>query len=111
MDKAHVMTLLQHWGVPAGAALNPREIFTDPHLRSRGFWEQVEDGSAGIQEYYGRPYRFSISEVTTRTPTPQLGQHNHQILHDILGLSPEAIAELELQGTIGTQPVSARGEA
>lgn len=108
--KKELMARLQQWGIAAGAVLNARELFVDPHLRRRGFWERVEDYSAGVQEYYGRPMRFSVSECRTRTPTPKLGQHNQEVLCRLLSLSEDEVAELEAAGIIGTKPIlSAEG--
>jgi len=37
-------------------------------------------------------------------PAPTLGQHNHEILVDDLGLSEDRYQELEASGIIGTWP-------
>ena len=100
-----LLALLQDNGVNAGAALNPRELFQDPHLRARGFWERIEDTSAGVQEYYGRGYRLSLATVDTRMPTPTLGQHNREILGGLLEMGAEEIEALEQEGVIGTRPL------
>jgi crotonobetainyl-CoA:carnitine CoA-transferase CaiB-like acyl-CoA transferase len=105
LPKREVCELLQSCGVPAGAALNPRELFTDIHLRSRGFWERTEDYSAGEQVYYGRPYRLPESELGTRLPTPKLGQHNRYVLETILGLPSAEVDNLEAEGIVGTKPI------
>jgi crotonobetainyl-CoA:carnitine CoA-transferase CaiB-like acyl-CoA transferase len=104
-EKAPLMATLQGHGVTAGAVFNPRELFVDPHLRDRGFWESVEDYSAGHQEYYGRPIHLSDTPYGTRLPTPQLGQHNREILGGLLGLDDAELDELEAQEVIGTAPV------
>ncbi len=109
-DKQELMADLQSRGVTAGAVLNPRELFRDAHLRERGFWESVTDYSAGPQEYYGRPMRFSATPYGTRTPTPQLGQHTRQVLHDLADVSEAELDALEAEGVIGTEPMlSAEG--
>ncbi len=100
-----LLALLQDSGVIAGAVLNPRELFQDPHLRARGFWERVEDPSAGTQEYYGRGYRLSLATIATRNPTPTLGQHNQDILGGLLGMGAEEVEALEQEGVIGTRPL------
>jgi crotonobetainyl-CoA:carnitine CoA-transferase CaiB-like acyl-CoA transferase len=104
-DKQELMVDLQSHGVTAGAVLNPRELFRDAHLRERGFWEPVTDYSAGPQEYYGRPMRFSGTPYGTRTPTPQLGQHTRQVLRDLVHVSEAELDALEAEGVIGTEPV------
>ena len=106
-EPSDALAALQAAGVPSGAVLTPRELFQDPHLRARGFWERVEDPEAGAQEYYGRPWRISGLTVGTRRPAPLLGEHNREILGGLLGLSNEDINQLESEGVIGTQPLLA----
>ena len=104
-EKMALMSLLQSHGVTAGAVMNPRELFRDRHLRDRGFWEPVDDYSAGPQEYYGRPMHLSEIPYGTRLPTPKLGQHNREILGGLLGLSDAEVDELTAEAVIGTEPI------
>jgi hypothetical protein len=34
-----------------------------------------------------------------------LGEHNHYVLQDIAGMTPEEVAELEREGITGTTPI------
>jgi crotonobetainyl-CoA:carnitine CoA-transferase CaiB-like acyl-CoA transferase len=43
-------------------------------------------------------------------PSPSLGEHNRDVLGDLLGLSEQEIAALEAQGIIGTRPIGAEEE-
>lgn len=103
--KEPLMELLQRRGVAAGAVLNPRELFRNKHLRSRGYWESTEDPSAGTQEYYGSPMRLSGTPFVPLGPAPQLGQHNRELLSELVGLGDAELDELEAEGVIGTEPV------
>lgn len=105
LDHRDAMDRLQQWGIPAAAVLNPRELFRDPHLRQRGFWEPVADYSSGDQEYTGRPMRLSLTPYGARTPTPGLGQHNREVLSELLNLSDAELDALEAEGVIGTEPL------
>ena len=52
--------------------------------------------------------KFSRTPGTIRRPAPTLGQHNQQVLSELLGLSPADLAELESNGVIGTQAAGSR---
>jgi CoA:oxalate CoA-transferase len=43
-----------------------------------------------------------------RWPAPTLGQHNHQVYNELLGMPDEEIAALEQAGVIGTKPTGSR---
>nr|WP_256789106.1 CoA transferase [Frankia alni] len=48
--------------------------------------------------------RARETRIYNRTGAPLLGQHNTEILRDLLGLSDEAVKTLEANGVIGTEP-------
>ena len=101
------MHLLQAHGVPAGAVLTGGETLVDPHLKARGFWDVVHNPEVGTYTQVTTPWRLSRSPRQTAQPAPGLGEHNHYVLGELLGLSDEDIATLEAQGIIGTRPVGA----
>ncbi len=105
LDHQTAMERLQRLGIAAAAVLNPRELFRDKHLRQRGFWESTTDYSAGEQEYTGRPMRLSQTPYGGRTPTPGLGQHNREILGELLGMEDTELDALEAESVIGTEPI------
>ena len=51
-----------------------------------------------------QPFRYSRQKQWIRTPSPTLGQHNHEILSALMGLSDSEIAMLEAEEIIGTRP-------
>jgi crotonobetainyl-CoA:carnitine CoA-transferase CaiB-like acyl-CoA transferase len=106
----HAMHLLQAHGVPAGAVLTGGEITADPHLQARGFWDVVQHPEVGTYAQVSTPWQLSASPRRTATPSPSLGQHNHEILSGLLGLSEAEITELGAQGIIGTQPLGVEEE-
>ena len=84
--------------------LHPREAASNPQLRARGFFEFHTHPVAGTHELPGLPMRFSGLERWYPRPAPTLGQHTAEILHELLGVSDETIAELEAEGIIGVRP-------
>jgi crotonobetainyl-CoA:carnitine CoA-transferase CaiB-like acyl-CoA transferase len=51
------------------------------------------------------PFRFASVDRWLRTPAPTLGEHNHEILVDELGVDEATYAELEANQIIGTRPL------
>ena len=47
----------------------------------------------------GCPIRLSASEPVT-TPPPLAGQHTDEVLAEVLGLSPQAVADLRARAAI-----------
>ena len=56
---------------------------------------------AGKVRMVGVPVRLSETPGSVRTPSPTLGEHTAEVLRDLLGMSPEAVAALRDQGVIG----------
>jgi crotonobetainyl-CoA:carnitine CoA-transferase CaiB-like acyl-CoA transferase len=104
-DHYEIMHLLQKAGIPAGPVLDAKELVEDPHLKDRGFFETVHHPQAGSYPYIGMYAKFSKTPGAIRKPAPCLGEHNHHVYGDLLGLSREEMDELEEEGIIGTNPV------
>jgi len=102
--KEEVSEALQAAGVPASPVLSVPEVFADPHLRSRGFYESVSHSVAGVWEMEGPHWRLSESPGHIRLPAPAFGEHNSYVLGELLGLSAEEIAALEREGVTGSTP-------
>jgi crotonobetainyl-CoA:carnitine CoA-transferase CaiB-like acyl-CoA transferase len=102
-----VMEKLQGAGVAAGPLLTIPELFEDPHMEERGFFEVVSHPEAGTHPYESSPIRLGSSPGRTiRTPSPCLGEHNDYVYKEILKLSEAEIAELEEQKVISKVPAS-----
>ena len=98
------MTTLQAAGIAAGIAKLPQDLAADPHLWKTGHWQPVDRKFMGPHLLPSVSYR----EGDTHLPyaierlAPTLGQHNSDVLKELLGLSDSEIAELERDGIIGT---------
>ena len=95
-----VTDTLQVAGVAAMIAHNGRSLVRDPQLRERGLMEWVEHPLSGRRLLAGPPWRFSKTPASIRQPAPLLGQHNHYVLNELLGMSEEEIQRLEQEGVI-----------
>lgn len=106
------MVTLQAAGIAAGVARLPADLAADPHLLAIGHWQPA------VRPYMGPHLLPSVSyrEGDARLPyaithlAPTLGQHNHEVLGDVLGLSADEIAELEADEVIGTTATSKKSK-
>ena len=81
-------------------------MITDPHLESRGFWDVVNHPEIGPYKQVTTPWLLSKSRRGIPEPAPDLGEHNHQILSELLGLSDSEIADLITNGITGDIPTA-----
>jgi len=107
-NPSHVMTLLQGVGIKAGVVMKNADLFTDPHLKDRGFFEMITHTDAGTFPHAGMMFKLSKTPGSIRSPAPRLGEYNSEIFQGLLKLSEEEVKELETQGIIGTVPTTIR---
>ena len=106
-DAHELMEALQAAGVPAGAVLDSKELLFDPHLWDRRFYEVVHHHpSTGMPPlpYAGRPWKLSKTPAVPPRAAPLMGEHNHSVLGDLLGITESEISSLAKSGVIGTAP-------
>ena len=112
LSKLEVMERLQAAGVPAGAVLDGRDLHFDPHLKARGFLEMLsfpEERDMGARRpIIGRPWRFSKLPLFVRAPAPKFGQHNREVIREILGYDESRYQALEAAGVIAQKPTQVR---
>ena len=88
-------------GVPAGRVADPRTISSHPRHLERRWFETVEHRFAGPLPLPGPPFRYASVDAWQRSAAPTLGQHNHEIFVDTLGLSDAEMDALEATGVAG----------
>ena len=101
--KFEAMAALQAHGIAAMAVLTNADLVDGPQLQARGFIATIDSRDAGPQRLPGNPIHFS-RRVIPLGAAPILGQHNTEIVGDLLGYSDEALAELAASGTLATAP-------
>src|SRR4030042_113554 len=58
----------------------PRDFISDPQMKARGFWVEVDHPVTGKQIYPGDPLHAESSPWRVRRPAPLLGQHTQELL-------------------------------
>jgi crotonobetainyl-CoA:carnitine CoA-transferase CaiB-like acyl-CoA transferase len=93
---AELLAHLETERIPAAPVLSPEEAMVHPHFTERGMVRQVSDPYFGEITVTGLPAKFSSVPLPEVEPlAPSLGQHNREILLEVLGMSDEAISDLE----------------
>ena len=104
-DHYEAFHLLQEAGVKAAPVLNGKEALLDPQFKARGQYDEFDHphmGKRPVQRHLAA--KFDEFDAAPQGPAPTLGQHNHEVLGGLLGLSEEELGELEEQGVIATKP-------
>ena len=93
-----VMELLQKVGVAAGVVAAGRDLHEDAQLRHRRHWNTLNHSEIGPMAYSSPPFRLSKTPWQPLRAAPLLGEHNVDVLQDILGVSDEELAALVEKG-------------
>jgi crotonobetainyl-CoA:carnitine CoA-transferase CaiB-like acyl-CoA transferase len=71
------------------------------------FFQWMQHPITGWTPYPSFPFTFDGSYLPYRGPTPILGQHNDEVLREVLGLDDETIADLRARKVVGERPARA----
>ena len=91
---------LQAVEVAATAVLAPGDRYLDEHMRFRETYVEVEHPVLGSEPLYGDPIHFDTWKTAPMRHAPLLGEHTDEVLHEVLGLSPEEIERLKTGGIL-----------
>ena len=91
----------QSAGFQWGAVRPAEALLEDEHLRDREFWKEVEHPELGRSfTYPGEAAIYHDSPWHIRSRAPLVGEHNLDIFREELGMSEEAVTQLEREGVI-----------
>ena len=111
MEAEPLMVSLQERGVPAGIVANSEDIFKDPQLTSRGFYQKMQHPLLGDRWIMQSPALFELTPQMMNRHAPCLGQDNLKVCTEILNM-PQAIVErLAALGAFGVEPETGRTAA
>jgi benzylsuccinate CoA-transferase BbsF subunit len=99
-DVADIENSLQAERVPVHRLTTTADVFSDPQLAAREHIVTVNHGELGDVPVENSRMRFSATPANVTTSGPTFGQHNQQVLTEILGLDDEAFVELLAEGVL-----------
>ncbi len=83
---------LEAVGVPCGPINDIAQAFAHPQVQARQLRRDLPHPAGGVAPVTASPLRFSATPVVYRRAPPLLGQHTEEVLREVLGKSPAAIA-------------------
>ncbi|MEE4237829.1 MAG: formyl-CoA transferase [Anderseniella sp.] len=98
--KFEVMNLCNPLDIPVGPILSMKEIAEDMSLRETGTVVEVDHPERGKYLTVGMPVKLSDSPADVKR-SPLLGEHNEEILAEVLGYSADEIEAIRASGAIG----------
>jgi crotonobetainyl-CoA:carnitine CoA-transferase CaiB-like acyl-CoA transferase len=87
-------------GIPIAPVYDLPEIEGDPHIVAREMIIEVDHPKAGKVRSVNFPVKFSETPVEEMRPAPLFGQHNKEVLVDLLRYSEERFRELKKEGVV-----------
>ena len=86
-------------GLMAAPSREGRDIYADPHLKHRDSFLHIQHPELGGLDLVAPPWKFSNFKIP-QTHAPLLGEHNHYVLSELMGLSKMEIDTLRKEEII-----------
>jgi benzylsuccinate CoA-transferase BbsF subunit len=90
---------LKRAGVPAAYVCRPSDLYEDAQLAHRDFFKVLNHTVMGPTPYDGPVTMFSETPPAY-APAPCLGEHTHEVLTEMLGLSEDEIVRYAAAGAL-----------
>ena len=100
LTKAELLRLAETAKLPFAPVARPEDLETDPHLLASDGLVRVTAGERGLADLPALPLRMAGRRAGVRHDVPTAGEHSHEILAGVLGLTRESILALEQQGAV-----------
>jgi CoA:oxalate CoA-transferase len=100
MNRDEAVEMFTGIGLPCAPVYHVDETVEDPHVLARDMFVELEHPLAGKIKLINFPLKFSETQPVRRTPAPVLGEHNEELLKELMGFDDEKIDELMKKGII-----------
>jgi len=97
-------------GLAVGEMRSLTDVTTAPWAHERDALVDVGDEHSGPLRLPRSPFRFSAASAGTTGRTAWQGQHNREVLREMLGLSDDDVDHLERDGVLVERPSRSNGD-
>ncbi len=85
---------------PVGIVQTSEDLYRCPQVEARHMLVEVDDPVAGKRKFVNNPFRFSDTPEKPAVRPPRLGEHNREILSEVLGYNDVEIERLRQAGVL-----------
>ncbi len=106
LQDKELSTILSDWerqSIPVAPVARSTQTYQHPQMIARHYLEEIEHPIVGKHLFVTTPFRFKSVDKWLHKPAPVVGEDNHAILRNIIGLTDSEIEQLEQQEVIGTR--------
>lgn len=86
--------------IPCAPVNEFEHAVSDPQVLARNMIVSVKHPEGQEYKVPGNPVKLSLDEDNVFTPPPLLGQHTDEVLSELAGMTPNALAKLRADGVI-----------
>jgi len=104
MGKVEAFNFFAKMGMPCAPVYYGSESVNDPHIIARGMITEVDHPIMGKTRAINFPVTMSESPGRVTSAAPLLGQHQKEIITELLGYTEEDFTKLMKAGVIAYQP-------
>ena len=101
--KREFMAILNPIDVPCGPIMSTTDLANDEHIRGREMYVELEDEKRGKWWNVGMPIKLSASPAKIER-APFLGEHNDEVLKNVLGYDESKVSALKDAGAFTAPP-------
>ena len=85
--KKNLLEQMEKKSISGGMINSLSEVFSSEQVSAREMRIKIEQGDSidGFVELIGNPVKFDKNQVTYRRPPPKCGEHNDEIIQELLG--------------------------
>jgi len=98
--RQEVVDTLNQVGMPTGPVYTAKDVFEDPHFKTRGMLVDIDDPAVGNYTFARSTPHLSSSPEIAKRPSPELGQHTREILEGLLGYERDQVDRLASDGVV-----------
>ena len=81
--------------------LSVPQVIADPHIHDhRNMFPSYDQPKAGNVTVTNIPLKVPDTHDIPLTPAPEMGQHTHEVLQELLGLDEDTLKNLTQKGVI-----------